>query len=109
MPDSTDSVQKHPALWQRLKKLVVPVAILLMAVGIVFLIGGNWNTWASERTSQKTDDAYTRADLTPLSTKVAGLVATVAFPTINQSNPEICSYRCGTTVSRRKCSMQKPA
>src|SRR5580704_4968124 len=78
MPDSTDSVQKHPALVQRLKQLVVPVAILLMAVGIAFLIAGNWNTWASERASQETDDAYTRADLTPLSTKVAGLVATVA-------------------------------
>ena len=78
MPDSTDSVQKQPALVQRLKQLVVPVAILLMAVGIVFLIAGNWNTWASERASQETDDAYTRADLTPLSTKVAGLVATVA-------------------------------
>jgi membrane fusion protein (multidrug efflux system) len=78
MPDSTDSAQKHPALVQRFKQLVVPVAILLMAVGIVFLIAGNWNTWASERASQETDDAYTRADLTPLSTKVAGLVATVA-------------------------------
>ena len=78
MPDSNDSVQKRPTLVQRLKQLVVPVVILLMAVGIVFLIAGNWNTWASERTSQKTDDAYTRADLTPLSTKVAGLVATVA-------------------------------
>jgi len=78
MPDSTDSVQKQPALVQRLKQLVVPVAILLMAVGIVFLIAGNWNTWARERASQETDDAYTRADLTPLSTKVAGLVATVA-------------------------------
>jgi membrane fusion protein, multidrug efflux system len=78
MPDSTDSVQKHPALVPRLKRLVVPVAILLMAVGIVFLIAGNWNAWASERASQETDDAYTRADLTPLSTKVAGLVAMVA-------------------------------
>src|SRR5262249_19551087 len=38
----------------------------------------NWNAWVSERTSQKTDDAYVRADLTPLSTKVAGLVALVA-------------------------------
>jgi hypothetical protein len=38
MPDSTDSVQKHPTLLQRLKHLVVP--ILLMAIGIVFLIAG---------------------------------------------------------------------
>jgi membrane fusion protein (multidrug efflux system) len=49
-----------------------------MAAGIVFLIAGNWNTWASDRGAQETDDAYVRADLTPLSTKVAGLVATVA-------------------------------
>jgi membrane fusion protein (multidrug efflux system) len=42
------------------------------------LIAGNWNTWTSERVEQKTDDANVRADLTPLSTKVAGLVARVA-------------------------------
>src|SRR5277367_3738561 len=62
----------------RLKASAVPVLILLMAVGIVFLIAGNWNAWASEGAAQETDDAYTRADLTPLSTKVAGLVGTVA-------------------------------
>jgi membrane fusion protein (multidrug efflux system) len=62
----------------RLKRLIVPTLILLMAVAIVFLIAGNWNAWASEKAEQETDDAYTRADLTPLSTKVAGLVATVA-------------------------------
>jgi membrane fusion protein (multidrug efflux system) len=61
-----------------LKHWVVSTVILLLAVGIVFLIAGNWNTWASERMSQETDDAYLRADLTPLSTKVAGLVAAVA-------------------------------
>ncbi|HME07865.1 MAG TPA: HlyD family secretion protein, partial [Bryobacteraceae bacterium] len=51
--------------------------IFLMAAGIVVLIAGNWNTWASERAAEETDDAYLRADLTPLSTKVAGLVAVV--------------------------------
>jgi membrane fusion protein (multidrug efflux system) len=70
MPDSN---------WkQSLKHWLVSATILLMAVGIVFLIAGNWNTWASEKAAQETDDAYLRADLTPLSTKVAGLVATVA-------------------------------
>src|SRR5258707_13160799 len=78
MPDKTETIKK-PSLWRyRLKQLVAPVVILLMAGGIVVLIAGNWNTWASERVSQKTDDAYVRADLTPLSTKGAGLVATVA-------------------------------
>jgi membrane fusion protein (multidrug efflux system) len=78
MPDSPDAVKQNPSWRQRLGKWVVPAIILLMAAGIVLLVTGNWNTWASERTAQETDDAYVRADLTPLSTKVAGLVATVA-------------------------------
>src|SRR5271154_5223207 len=78
MPDSVDSANKGPTAAQRLKQFLVPAIILLMAVGIVLLITGNWNTWASDRAAQETDDAYLRADLTPLSTKVAGLVAVVA-------------------------------
>ena len=62
----------------RLKRMIVPVLIFVMAAAIVLVISGNWNAWASEKAEQETDDAYTRADLTPLSTKVAGLVATVA-------------------------------
>ena len=72
------SVNQRPTWKQRLKMFVVPMLILLMAVGILILTAGNWNTWASDRPSQKTDDAYIRADLTPLSTKVAGLVGSVA-------------------------------
>jgi membrane fusion protein, multidrug efflux system len=74
MPD--DNAVKMPATpaWRR---WAVPVLILLMAGGIVWLIAGSWNTRTSERAEQETDDAYIRADLTPLSTKVAGLVAAV--------------------------------
>jgi membrane fusion protein, multidrug efflux system len=75
MPENTET---HSNWARRLKSLVVPLIILLMAGGIMLLIAGNWNTWASERMAQETDDAYLRADLTPLSTKVAGLVANVA-------------------------------
>ncbi len=74
----TTNVAKRISLGRRLTRWIVPVLILAAALGIVFLIAGNWNSWTSERAVQKTDDAYTRADLTPLSTKVAGLVATVA-------------------------------
>jgi membrane fusion protein (multidrug efflux system) len=49
-----------------------------MAAGILVLITGNWNRWVGDRDWQSTDDAYVQADLTPLSTKVAGLVAKVA-------------------------------
>jgi membrane fusion protein (multidrug efflux system) len=78
MPDKTENI-KTPSWRDRLKQLVAPVVILLMAGGIVVLIAGNWSTWTSEQVEQKTDDAYVRADVTPLSTKVAGLVAKVAI------------------------------
>ncbi|HEX4770828.1 MAG TPA: HlyD family secretion protein [Bryobacteraceae bacterium] len=73
MPDSTDVTKR-----QRLRQWLVPGLVLLMAAAILLMITGNWTVWASGRTEQETDDAYTRSDLTPLSTKVAGLVATVA-------------------------------
>jgi membrane fusion protein (multidrug efflux system) len=58
-------------------KWLVPGIILLAAATIVVLITGNWNRWTADRETQETDDAYIRADLTPLSTKAAGLVAKV--------------------------------
>jgi membrane fusion protein (multidrug efflux system) len=63
---------------QRLSLWVVQALILLFATVIVSLIASNWNVWANENPLQETDDAYTRADLTPLSTKVPALVAIVA-------------------------------
>jgi membrane fusion protein, multidrug efflux system len=62
---------------KRLKSLLLPAIIMGMALALVLLLSGSWKTWASERVKQTTDDAYVRADLTPLSTKVAGLVAEV--------------------------------
>jgi membrane fusion protein (multidrug efflux system) len=76
MPESK-VVEQRPRLGGRLKQWIVPGLILAMALAIVVVIAGNWNAWASEKATQETDDAYTRADLTPLSTKVAGLVAKV--------------------------------
>jgi membrane fusion protein, multidrug efflux system len=75
MPDATGSTTKSSGA-QRWKRWLVPATILLMSAGI--LITANWNQWVGDRTWQSTDDASVRADLTPLSTKVAGLVATVA-------------------------------
>ncbi len=71
-------VEQQISFAGRVMRWIVPALILLMAIAIVFVIAGHWNAWASEKAEQETDDAYTRADLTPLSTKVAGLVATVA-------------------------------
>jgi membrane fusion protein (multidrug efflux system) len=87
MADSTDSTKKAPTWKHRLTQWLVSALILLMAVGIIILITGNWNAWAGERVAQETDDAYLRADLTPLSTKVAGLVATVGVSDYQRVKP----------------------
>jgi membrane fusion protein (multidrug efflux system) len=82
MPDSKETPPppppQAPPAASRLKRWLVPAIILLLAVGIVVLITTDWNSWSAGRAIQETDDAYLHADLTPLSTKVAGLVATVA-------------------------------
>src|SRR5262245_59136811 len=77
MPDATASVNKSTEA-HRGTRWVIPAIILLITAGILILITGNWNRWLGDKTWQSTADAYVRADLTPLSTKVAGLVATVA-------------------------------
>ena len=80
MPDSApvSNAAPKPTPLRRLRSILAPLAVLLIAGGIFALIAANWNAWTSNRTAQETDDAYVRADVTPLSTKVAGLVAQVA-------------------------------
>src|SRR5262249_16521279 len=63
----------NPA-WQ---KYVPPLIVLLLAIAIVVTINRNWNGWEGSRIEQVTNDAYVRGDLTPLSTKVSGLVREV--------------------------------
>jgi membrane fusion protein, multidrug efflux system len=70
-------MSKLMLLLSTIKRWLLPGIILLMTLGILLMVTGNWNAWGSSRAEQETDDAYTRADLTPLSTKVAGLVAIV--------------------------------
>jgi len=60
--------------WQRYG---TPLLVVLLAAAVVFTITRNWNSWEGGRIEQVTDDAYVRGDLTPLSTKVPGLVRDV--------------------------------
>src|ERR1700735_4609024 len=59
------------------RKFVVPALIVLLAAVILATITWDWNAWEGGRVEQVTDDAYVRGDLTPLSTKVAGIVRDV--------------------------------
>ncbi len=61
----------------RWQKYLTPLFIVLLALAVLITITRNWNSWEGGRPEQVTDDAYVRGDLTPLSTKVAGIVRTV--------------------------------
>jgi len=60
-----------------LRKYGTPALVVLVAVVILVTITWNWSSWEGGRVEQVTDDAYVHGDITPLSTKVAGLVKEV--------------------------------
>jgi membrane fusion protein (multidrug efflux system) len=66
-----------PPPQQKWRKFFVPALVVLLAAAVVFTITRNWNSWEGSRIEQVTDDAYVRGDLTPLSTKVPGVVRDV--------------------------------
>src|SRR5712672_2372869 len=59
------------------KKYVTPLLVVVLALAILITITRNWNSWEGGKVEQVNDDAYVRGDLTPLSTKVAGVVREV--------------------------------
>jgi membrane fusion protein, multidrug efflux system len=61
----------------RWQKYITPMLVILLAAALVATITRNWNAWEGSDVEQVTDDAYVRGDLTPLSTKVAGIVRDV--------------------------------
>jgi membrane fusion protein (multidrug efflux system) len=56
------------------RALIVPVVVLVVAAALLFTIKGCWTSWEGGHPEQRTDDAYVRADLTPLSTRISGTV-----------------------------------
>src|SRR5713226_6116091 len=72
---STDgTVPRRGAKWQ---SYTTPILVVILALAVVLTITRNWNAWEGGKVDQVTDDAYVRGDLTPLSTKVPGIVSAV--------------------------------
>jgi membrane fusion protein (multidrug efflux system) len=59
------------------KAWIIPSIVLLAAAGLLFGIAGHWTGWQGGRPDQETDDAYLKADVTPLSTRISGTVRKV--------------------------------
>jgi membrane fusion protein, multidrug efflux system len=73
-----------------LRKYGTPILVVFLAVVILATITWNWNSWEGGRVEQVTDDAYVRGDITPLSTKVAGLVKEVTvsdYQSVHKGDP----------------------
>lgn len=66
-----------PPIRPKWQKYATPFLVLLLAAAVLVTITRNWNAWEGGRIDQVTDDAYVRGDVTPLSTKVAGIVRDV--------------------------------
>jgi membrane fusion protein, multidrug efflux system len=71
-PETDHSAEKPNWL-----KYGTPLLVVLLTAAVVYTITRNWNAWEGGRVEQVTDDAYVRGDVTPLSTKVAGIVKEV--------------------------------
>ncbi|WP_245350300.1 HlyD family secretion protein [Bradyrhizobium sp. UFLA03-84] len=56
----------------------MPLFAVLVALAFVVVATSRWNAWVGSATIQTTDDAYVRAELTQLSSRVSGEVLTVA-------------------------------
>src|ERR1700746_4190553 len=79
-----------PAAKPKWLSYLTPIAVLLLAAALIITLTRNWNAWEGGRIDQVTDDAYVRGDLTPLSTKVAGIVRDVKvsdFQQVHKGDP----------------------
>jgi membrane fusion protein, multidrug efflux system len=59
-------------------RLTIPLIAVISALGFVVLATVRWDAWTGRRTIQATDDAYVSAEMTKLSSRIAGEILTVA-------------------------------
>jgi membrane fusion protein (multidrug efflux system) len=65
---------------------LIPLGIFALAALLFFLISGSWTSWENS-ISIKTDDAYVRADVAPLSTRANGIVLKTMIKDYDQVVP----------------------
>ncbi len=55
----------------RARSFIIPVLIITAAAALLFVIAQRWVFWRSNAATEKTDDAYVRANIVPLSTRIS--------------------------------------
>jgi membrane fusion protein (multidrug efflux system) len=84
VPPKIDADQAIPRRGARWQSYATPILVVILGLAVLITITRNWNAWEGGKAEQVTDDAYVRGDLTPLSTKVAGIVRAVAVADYQQ-------------------------
>ena len=56
------------------RSIIIPLITLGVATLLLVAITTRWTSWSGGRPEQETDDAYVQADMTPLSTRISGMV-----------------------------------
>jgi membrane fusion protein (multidrug efflux system) len=69
----------NTAPWQAWRRLAIPLVAVAAAFIFVVVATLRWDVWVGAATVQTTDDAYVRADISRLASRVAGEVLTVAI------------------------------
>ncbi len=77
LPPKSETDQAVPRQGPKWQNYVTTIFVVLLTLAVLITITRNWNAWEGGKAEQVTDDAYVRGDLTPLSTKVAGIVRAV--------------------------------
>jgi len=85
MPEEISAVEQtqefKPGSKNRLKEFyrgfpqdLIPILALLATVFLVIIFASDWKLWDGMLPFETTNDAYVRADMTPLSTRISGTV-----------------------------------
>ncbi len=75
---NTAPAPDRPPANAALRRLAIPLACVAAAAAFVAVATLSWDEWISSATIQTTNDAYVRAEVSQLSSRVAGEVKTVA-------------------------------
>ncbi|MDB5609412.1 MAG: HlyD family secretion protein [Bradyrhizobium sp.] len=76
-PAAANAPTQPAGLHSSWRRLAIPLFAVLIAFGFIALATLRWDEWVGRAVIQTTDDAYVRAELTRLSSRVAGEVLIV--------------------------------
>jgi membrane fusion protein (multidrug efflux system) len=63
--------------WRQRLRESIPLYVVLLVAALIVVVTREWGWWTASAILQATDDAYLRADTTPLAAKVSGYVRQV--------------------------------